>query len=132
MKSKRKPGTPEFIPTDEQRRFVAAMCGVKLTWDEIALQVINPRTGKGISKATLSVHFPSELAAGKARMKAIIGTRFIEKVNGGDNWALQFALRHINGWKDNDMSVSVGDNGERQVSSIQVSFVKANHVDDDE
>jgi hypothetical protein len=56
------------VPTDEQRRFVAAMAGVKLTWDEMASLIINPTTNESISKRTLAkdrlftrVLAPSEL-----------------------------------------------------------------------
>lgn len=126
-------GRPEFVPTQEQRKFVADMAGVKLTHEEIALQVINKQTGKPIAKDTLQKHFAPELAAGKAKLKALIGTKFIDKVHGGDNWALQFGFRHIFGWQDQvgmAAKFTSGSGGEEQ-SSLEVRFVVPTPRDED-
>jgi hypothetical protein len=63
-----KPGHPPFIPTDDQRRFVCAMAGIRMTWEEIRRLVINPTTGEPITKTTLARAFKRELADGKAKL----------------------------------------------------------------
>jgi hypothetical protein len=68
----RKPGYPPFVPTDEQRNFVEAMSGIKMTWDEIRQLVVNPQTGLPINKTTLGKAFKRELAVGKAQHKSLI------------------------------------------------------------
>lgn len=117
-----------FAPTAEQRGFVAAMVGVKMTWDEICLLVVNPRTGRPISKETLQRHFMQELADGKAKLKALVGRRFMEAIEAREAWALQFALRHINGWKDSDLNVAVSGGGDGPMAGrVTVEFVVPGH-----
>jgi hypothetical protein len=43
-------GHPPFVPTDEQRSFVAAMTGMRMTWEEMRQLVVNPETGHPISQ----------------------------------------------------------------------------------
>jgi hypothetical protein len=92
-------GHPPFIPTDEQRRFVTAMAGIRMTWEEIRLLVINPTTGEPITKTTLSRAFGRELADGKAKLKSIVAKRFYEALHRGDAWAVQMGLKTQFGWK---------------------------------
>jgi hypothetical protein len=129
---------PTFQPTEDQRRWVRAMAGFKMTWDEMCLLVINPRTGKPISKETFGKAFAAELANGKARLKQLIATKYLERLNAGDAWAIQFGFRHIFGWQENENDVTVAVNGpdanDKSGPMLQVSFVtpKANgHAEDD-
>jgi hypothetical protein len=124
-----------FTPSAEQRQFVAAMTGMRMTWEEIRLLVINPRTNEPISKETLQKAFAAELADGKAKLKRVISEKFRNALDNSDPWALQWGLKYINGWRDDGVSVSVGatgDDGEKQVSSIQVSFVHPKRSADDD
>jgi FKBP-type peptidyl-prolyl cis-trans isomerase len=105
---KRGPGHPAFVPTEQQRQFVSAVAGVKMTHDGIALSIINPRTGKPVDKKTLERAFAVELAVGKAKLKSLIGTKFMESVGKGEPWALKLGLRHINGWRDPARAASFG------------------------
>ena len=98
------PGHPSFIPTDEQRRFVTAMAGIRMTWEEIRLLVINPTTGEPITKTTLSRAFRRELADGKAKLKSIVAKRFYEALHRGDPWAVQMGLKTQFGWKPDGAS----------------------------
>jgi hypothetical protein len=130
--NKRGPGYPPFVPTDEQRRFVWAMAGLKMTHDEIAAVIHNPTTRASIDKNTLEKHFVAELATGKQRLKSIIGSKYMERLQAGDAWAIQFGFRHIHQWNDNDVSVTL--DGKTEMKSIKIEFVKPSneHADDDD
>jgi hypothetical protein len=86
-------GHPPFIPTDEQRRFVIAMAGIRMTWEEIRQLVVNPQTGEPITKTTLARAFKRELTNGKAKLKSLVATRFYEALRRGDAWAVQMGLK---------------------------------------
>jgi hypothetical protein len=125
-------GRPVFTPTKEQRGFVWAMAGLKMTHDEIAAVVLNPKTDAPIDKKTLEKHFALELATGKQRLKSVIGSKYMERLSAGDAWAIQFGFRHIHQWKDNDLSIAM--DGESEMKSIKIEFVKPSngHADDDD
>jgi hypothetical protein len=125
-------GQPPFEPTREQRRFVAAMAGTRMTWDEMCQLVLNPRSGKPISKETLGKYFRQELDAGKAKLKAKVAGKWMDAIDKGEQWAVQFALRHICGYRDGEVSVNVGADGETRTSSIQIEFVRPRHRPDDD
>jgi hypothetical protein len=124
----RGPGQPRFEPTTEQCGWVRATAGLKMTWDEMRLLVINPRTGKPISKETLGKAFAAELAVGKVRLKQLISTKYLERLNAGDTQAIQFGFRHIFGWPE--QAPNRGSDGAHRDgnTSIKISFVppKAN------
>ena len=118
---------PSFQPSDQQRLFVAAMAGIRMTHREIALLVVNPRTLNPIDVNTLEKHFAHELDAGPAQFKSLIGTRFMEKVQAGEQWAVQYGLRAVNKLLDNQGSgiqITKGDGESTNVSSIEVHFVE--------
>ena len=119
-------GHPPFIPTDYQRRFVTAMSGIRMTWEEIRQLVINPTTGEPITKTTLARAFKRELADGKAKLKSIIATRFYEALERGDSWAVQMGLKTQFGWKPdgNGGFLMPPDPGDGPRSSIRVEFIK--------
>ena len=122
-----KKGMPVFEPTDEQRALVTTCKGIHMSWDEIAVLVINPRTGRPISKETLQKVFPAELEAANAKLKQVLVGKFFQQVQQGHWPAIQFGLRHIVGWRDNDVQIGVG-NGDGAtngaVNKIEVSFVR--------
>jgi hypothetical protein len=125
---------PVFEPTDQQRLFVAAMAGINMTHREIALLTLNPRTRKPIGVDTLEKHFAHELSAGPAQFKSLIGTRFMEKVQAGEQWAVQYGLRAVNKLLDQQSSgiqITQGATEDKQVSSIEVHFVEPPPRNDD-
>lgn len=139
-KSDRQPKSlrmPAFEPTEQQRLFVAAMAGAKMSLREIACLVINPRTNKPIALETLQKAFAYELEAGIAKFKAYLIERWKEKLEPGGQWApLEFALRAVNGLNDSASALAVtamDENGERK-SSIRVEFVSPSrrYEDDDD
>lgn len=75
------------------------MAGIRMTWEEIRRLVINPQTGRPITKTTLSRAFKAELADGKAKLKSIVATRFYEALHRGEPWAVQMGLKTQFGWK---------------------------------
>jgi hypothetical protein len=121
-----KRGHPPFIPTDDQRRFVCAMAGIKMTWEEIRQLVINPLTDQPITKTTLARVFKRELADGKAKLKSIIATRFYEALERGDSWATQMGLKTQFGWKPdgNGGFLMPPDPGDGPRPTLNVVFVK--------
>ena len=119
-----KPGHPPFIPTDEQRRFVTAMAGIRMTWEEIRLLVFHPTTGGPITKTTLSRAFKRELADGKAKLKSIVATRFYEAFHRGDPWAVQMGLKTQFGWKPDGAGGFIMPRGlEGERPAMRIEFV---------
>jgi hypothetical protein len=128
---------PSFEPSKQQRKFVEAMTGLKMTHDEMHPLVLNPRTNAPIDKKTFEKAFARELQIGKYKLKSLIGTKFMERLNLGEPWAIQFGFKHIFRWRENDSDVTIGVNntaeGSKNASMIEVRFVKARErADDDE
>jgi hypothetical protein len=74
-------GRPAFVPSSSERRFVQAMAGLRMSADEICKVVGGGRardtdSGKPISKTTLFRHFKTELASGRAMLKARVAGKF--------------------------------------------------------
>lgn len=126
---------PAFVPDAQQRHVVGMLAGLRMPHHEICGLILNPRTGQPINQSTLAKAFRLELAAGKARMKAIIATRFIERVNNNDTNAILFGMRAIWGIRDDDpsfaMRVSAGD-GKQTPFKIEFVTPRPGRWDDDE
>jgi hypothetical protein len=128
---------PAFVPTQEQRKWVASMAGMRMNWDEISSLVINPRTGGPISKETLGKAFAAELTTGKQKLKALVYSKYIKKLEKEDWSAITFGLRRLGDFPDDEQAiggvrVNTGGDG-KQASMIEVRFVKARErADDDE
>src|SRR5262249_23827797 len=84
-----KVGKPPFKPTQAQRELVTILIGMKMTWDQVRLLVINPRTGEPIAKTALSKHFRRELAEGGAQLKALIASKYHQALRDGEHWAVR-------------------------------------------
>lgn len=57
-----------------------------MTWDELCLLIINPKTGKPISKDTLAKVFAEELAAGRSKLKKILLNAWLDTVENGEGY----------------------------------------------
>ena len=116
--TKGKMGRPAFVPTNEQRNFVAAMVGCRMTHEEICSVLVNPQANRGLDKMTLQKAFPEELAHGKAKLKSLVQSKWIESINSGEWRAVQFGLHHICGFKEeraggpSSMGITMGQDGE--------------------
>lgn len=60
---------PAFLPTAQHRTFVSAVAGMRMTQEEIASIIQDPRTGQPISVPTLRKYFQHELETGRQRLK---------------------------------------------------------------
>lgn len=67
---RRRTGRPPFQPTAEQRRNVEVLAGLGLTQDEICLLVVNPTTGRPVTRDTLERYFRTELETGAPKAHA--------------------------------------------------------------
>ena len=105
------------------------MAGMRMSHGEIAGVIINPRTQKPIDDMTLRRAFATELAAAKAKIKSLVSTRFYEALLRGEQWAINFGLRHFLGYRNDDVKVSIGggDYASAEDTGIEVSFVKSRH-----
>jgi hypothetical protein len=88
-------GRHQFVPTKEQRDFVAAMGAFRMKWAEIAAIVVDPKTGKAISRATLARKFKDELAQASPKLMVLAQTQFLRRLQQGDWNAIAFAMRHM-------------------------------------
>jgi hypothetical protein len=95
------------VPDEQQKLFVATMAGMRMTWNEIRQVIINPKTGKPISKETLQRAFAHELANGLAKLKSEINRRYYDRLAAGEWNAVAWGLKHICGYREDPMSVAV-------------------------
>jgi hypothetical protein len=66
-------GRPQFIPTDEQRNAVKAMCAFGIPHDQICRTIRNPSTGRNISRPTMEKVFRNEIDTAQPELHARIG-----------------------------------------------------------
>jgi hypothetical protein len=76
-------------------KLVSVMAGMRMSHAEIAGVIINPRTEKPIDDMPLRRAFAAELAVAKAKIKSLVSTRFYEALLRGEQWAINFGLRHF-------------------------------------
>lgn len=120
----RRRGAP-FEPTQQQRDNVKLMAGLDIRAEEIAKTVIDQRTGKSISEATLRRAFKHELETGKIELTALIGNVLVNTALGrtpsvgepikGDQArlnAVMFYLKARGGWREGYEVDHVGKHGE--------------------
>jgi hypothetical protein len=113
-----------FRPTPEQRHLVATLAGLKCTWEELRLLVLHQDTGLPVTKTTLHKHFKRELSEGGARVKALIGQKYVEAVQRGEAWAIRLGLRNRYGWSfEGGQPLAVPDDVAMEVRDIGVRFI---------
>jgi hypothetical protein len=97
-------GNPAFRPTEEQRRFVAAMAGMGMRHEDICRVLGSGRKyHRGpMARTTLDRHFRHELDGGIALFRFEITTKLREAVRAGQPWAILAALRNVFRWDRQD------------------------------
>jgi hypothetical protein len=96
-----KPSQPKFEPTDEQRGWVSAMAGLRMTHEEMCRIIVNPHTSRYICCETLIKAFPDELAGGRARLKHRLCTnithncnaKLVKRIDAGDCYSVRVPAR---------------------------------------
>jgi len=99
-------GRAPFFATPEMRAAVKVYAGMRMTLEQIRLNIINTVTDKPISTHTLQKYFPAELEQGYASIKGLISRRYLERLNAGERWAIQAGLQQFFGW-DGESPVEV-------------------------
>jgi hypothetical protein len=104
-RTKRSRGHPPFVPTRQERVFVAAMAGLRMNSDAICQVIGSARNGNGdatsgkpISKSTLFKHFRNELRNGRSLLKAKVAGKFYAALDEGREWAISMAMRNLHGF----------------------------------
>lgn len=95
--ARRKTGPKAFAPTPEQRAIVSAMGLTGSTAQQIARAVINEKTGKHISLATLYRHFKPELEQKSKAMEGL-AVGVVAKIMGDDKAEDRDKLRAAMFW----------------------------------
>lgn len=88
-------GRKPFMPTENERKKVAAMSGYGVPVDGIAAVVRD-----GIHVSTLYEHFSKEIAQGRAKASSKVGQTLYQKAIGGDTTALIWYTKSRMGWKE--------------------------------
>jgi len=117
----------KFEPTDEQREDVAIMASAgRLSQEDIAKSIINPRTGRPITVKTLCRVFKKELSE-DVEFKKLILQKFKEEVS-ANNWqAIKYGMDYVVGFADGTATATASGPGE--MKGITVRFVKSSHSD---
>lgn len=71
-----------YRASEQDREAVALMVGYGIPLDEIRKVVINPATGKAVSKATLARHFRKEIEQGFAKANAKVAESLFLQATG--------------------------------------------------
>jgi hypothetical protein len=80
MPKGRKPRRNEkFVPSADHRAAVEVMAGFSISHDEIRRAIINPATGKPITKKTLERCFVEELRNGRSKVKLHVATTLLSR-----------------------------------------------------
>jgi hypothetical protein len=121
----------KFEPTDEQREDVAVMASAgRLTQEDIAKTIINPRTGKPISVKVLCRVFKKELAE-DVEFKKLILEKFKEQVDAGNWRAIQYGMDNIVGFANGTATATATPKAPDAITAgITVRFVQSPHSDD--
>ncbi len=93
-----------LVPTDDERRQVAAMAGYGVPFAMIASLIQG-----GIDEDTLNKHFKDELTQGKARACAKVGQSLFQKCMDGDTTAAIWWTKTQMGWKDTSRDTDGSD-----------------------
>ena len=106
---KRKRGMPAFEPTDEQRMQVRVLTGLGIGQHDLASIIINPRTKKPISAATLGKHFASELRIGSSFVYGQVSMSLFRKAISYDHpqaaSCAMFIMKCRFGWRQEDKHI---------------------------
>ncbi len=106
---------PPFKPTDKQREQVRALAVAGINFDLMAELIINPATGKGISRKTLAMAFPQELKLSKAQVKGQVLAALINNAVRHNNVVAQIFLAKclcglsengVPGWEEPDAALA--------------------------
>ncbi len=93
-------GRASFCATEEQRRTVRAMAGYGIPQDEIARVVINPATGRSITRKTLARHCADEIATGATEENAKVAQSLYRQAVDGHVTAAIFWCKTRMGWRE--------------------------------
>ena len=108
-------GHPAFVATRQEKVFVAAMAGVRMSHEEIAAVIGNGRGLGPIATSTLARAFKHELAGGRAHLRALTSRSLYDALRNREAWAIQLCARNLLGWdrQKSGLSFDVPDgNGE--------------------
>ena len=51
---------------------------------------------------------PTRSEPGRAKLKSLALSKLYERVLNGDQWAISFVLRHINGFTEDNINIAIG------------------------
>ena len=100
-------GRKPFQPTRGDRQRVKKLVGFGLRQEEIAQLVVNRRTGRSISEATLRKHFAHELAVGASEANSKVAESLFRKATGDGPQSVTAAIWWTKcrmGWKERVVS----------------------------
>jgi hypothetical protein len=96
-------GRPEFKPSADHRALVRELSAYGIPQDKIAILVINPETGIGISEVTLRKVFVEEIRTGLAEgQQQVIGSLFKNAVLSNNVAAQIFLAKARYGYRERD------------------------------
>jgi hypothetical protein len=108
-------GYPPFKPTAAERKMVAQLAGLRVSWDEMRKLIINKKTGQPIAKTSFARIFAQELEQARAKLKALISSGFHDALQAREPWALRLAMKNVYHWSlENNTTLPLLDGEERQ------------------
>jgi hypothetical protein len=117
---------PAFVPTEAQRKLVAQLISLHVTWTEIQQLIINPHNGEPVCRQTLAKAFRRELAAGGARLKELAASKYFAALEAGGSWAIRLAMRNRFNWCMEGSNLLPADHigqSDNEGIALQINFV---------
>jgi hypothetical protein len=106
------PGAP-FNPTDKDRAIVESLASAGVQQEYIAKAIINPETGKGITKKTLIKHFSEILESSEGKATAAVVAALFNNATKRNNVAAQiFWMKARGGWRESNRVEMTGADGQ--------------------
>ena len=101
----------EHVPTEDQRRMVAALVVAGAPQDRIARCV-------GINRETLEKHYREELDTSEDKLAAMCAGKLGTAIREGEAWAICFFLKCRRGWRERSEVEFSGGLELRSVSTL--------------
>jgi hypothetical protein len=89
-----------FVPTKHQRDLVKLLIGFGMPEDRARLAIINPRTGKPISRDVLRAAFQDEIEIGRVEMDTVCYKGLSNQIRAENMTAIIWYMKNMMWWRD--------------------------------
>jgi hypothetical protein len=119
-------GQPRFEPSNDQKKLVKLMLGMKNPLEVVAMAIINPHTGDPIGAELLKERFSHEMAVADAEMRGLLAVNMSARIVKGSDTMMIWTSKNVMGWTDHPVSTKQAGNdeynkGDPKVVRVEIS-----------